>query len=237
MRRTITGLFVFACLLCAPSQAFAYTDFSSGKTGYDVSWPNCEAKISPLTPFGVVGVSGGLSFHPNLCVGQEASLFKSDLSLYTNTGYPGRPYADKYSQWPKSCSFSNDACLAYNYGFNAAKYSFNYALSHGVVSRDWWLDVETINSWANEPSTNQASIGGEANALSFYAQPTVLGVYAYPGGWQTLTGNWQNKWPAWVASNSNFRSVAQSYCRENSFNGGAVLLTQYIGQLDTDYAC
>src|SRR4051812_30549263 len=57
-------------------------------TGYDVSWPNCGATAPLGATWGVVGVTGGLSLHPNKCAVAETQWFRL-VSLYANTGYPG----------------------------------------------------------------------------------------------------------------------------------------------------
>jgi len=41
----------------------------------DVSWPNCRAKQTNLSVFGVIGVSGGLDFRDNPCLAKEATWF------------------------------------------------------------------------------------------------------------------------------------------------------------------
>jgi len=74
-----------------------YTPYS---VGYDVSWPNCTQKPPADTSWGVVGVTGGLSFKPNPCMATEATWFKQ-YALYINTGYPGRDRALRYAHTPQ----------------------------------------------------------------------------------------------------------------------------------------
>jgi hypothetical protein len=205
--------------------------------GQDISWPNCHnLKFAPSW-FGIVGVNGGLNFHVNPCLGSEASLYRNNLSLYVNTGFPGMPYDLKYQTSPLDCARSDSYCLAYNYGYNAGKYAANYALSRGVVSNNWWLDVETINSWSGDYLVNKASLIGEVNAINGSVKPTLIGYYSYPTQWTDVTGGWQNGYPSWLATNSNFKTVAENECSEYSFNSGSVFMTQYIGKIDFDLAC
>lgn len=227
-------VFLISISITGIAQALSYP---SGEVGQDISWPNCgNLKFAPAS-FGIVGVTGGLSFHPNQCVGEEASLYKSNLSLYVNTGYPGLPYTEKYSSYPYDCSSSDMNCLAYDYGYNAGKYATTYALSHGVVSNSWWLDVETVNSWSNSTSVNISSLQGEYTAIKNSLSPNIIGYYSYPAEWTTLTNNWNNGNPSWVATDSNYKSVAIKQCQGNDFTGGDTELTQYIGKLDLDLAC
>lgn len=181
--------------------------YPKGSVGQDISWPNCNSLGFKPTSFGIVGVNGGLSFHSNNCIGEEAALYRQNLSLYVNTGFPGSPRDQLFKSWPLNCSSNDEQCLAYNYGFNAGRYSVNYALEHGVVSNNWWLDVETINSWSSSASINDMSLTGEVNSIADSLNPSVIGFYSYPPEWKLLTGNSQNYLPNWVASNSNFRML------------------------------
>jgi hypothetical protein len=211
--------------------------YPSGQVGQDVSWPNCNnLKFSPAI-FGVVGVNGGLSFHPNNCVGEEASLYKNNLSLYVNTGYPGLPLALKFQHYPKDCSDSNLSCLAYNYGYNAGLYSVNYSLDHGVVSNNWWLDVELINSWDTNSYLNRMSLSGETNAIESTLKPDTIGIYSTPTQWSIITNKWKDGSSDWLATGSNFKSVAASGCKTAGFSGGKTILVQFIENVDSDLAC
>jgi hypothetical protein len=189
-----------------------------------------------IYPGQIVGATGGLSFYPNPCIGQESTLF-SNLSLYANSGYPGASYALKYKNFPLRCVASNYICLAYNYGYNSGLYAATYALDHGVVAKNWWIDVETDNSWTNTPAINIASLEGETNAIKTSTNPTLLGFYSYPADWKIITGGWRNDYPSWIATNSNFNLLAQVQCDGPSFTGGSIILAQYIKKVDTDLAC
>src|SRR5579872_686562 len=61
----------------------------------DVSWPNCKDVSPTISTWGVVGVTGGLDFHPNPCAELESTWF-AHVSLYENTGYPGTSFGLKY---------------------------------------------------------------------------------------------------------------------------------------------
>lgn len=237
MRNLVTGLVGLLFVLISTTgfaQALAYP---VGGVGQDISWPNCNNLNFTRASFGIVGVNGGLSLRSNYCIGEEASLYKSNLSLYVNTGYPGLPLALKFQNDPKQCATNDNVCLAYNYGYNAGKYAVNYSLSEGVVSNNWWLDVETVNSWDTNPMVNIASLSGEATAIRSSVEPNLIGYYTYPSEWGVLTNNWINGYPNWVATDSNYKAVAIKQCTGYGFNGGHTFLTQYIGKLDLDLAC
>jgi len=227
-------IFICSNLLISTTNALSYEKSSLGQ---DISWPNCNnLKFKPLN-FGIVGVNGGLSFHPNPCLSEEALLYRQNLSLYVNTGFPGSPYDIKFKSVPNECSIKDVNCLAYNYGFNAGKYSADYALTNGVVSNNWWLDVETDNSWSNSPSNNIYSLIGEIAAINQSLKPNLIGIYSTPAQWQVLTYNWKNYLPEWLATNSNYKYVAYSACKVKSFTGGKIILAQYIGKTDLDLVC
>jgi len=63
--------------------ASAYT---SGSTGYDISYPQCGGHY-PTGAFGIVGVNGGYPFvHYNPCLADEYN-HTTNAALYINTGY------------------------------------------------------------------------------------------------------------------------------------------------------
>jgi hypothetical protein len=214
---------------------YAQGVYQSQKIGNDVSWPNCGVASPVGSPFGVVGVTGGLVFYPNPCLFQEAHWFTS-LSLYMNTGYAGKDIAKKYASFPIQCNSLDESCLAYNFGYNAGIYAVNYAASQYVHANMWWLDVETENSWSTNTEYNRASLVGIINAIQQHTLLPIIGFYSYPSQWNSITGNWYNGYPSWTATGSDSLQAAMSYCHQ-TFNGGPTWLTQYTTRLDDDYAC
>jgi hypothetical protein len=239
MRWIVLVATVLLSLLVLSSPAHALAPYPVHATGIDVSWPdtNCLTAPPPGTAFGIVGVNGGLDFRPNHCLLQEASRFGNNYSLYLNTGYPGLPLALRYRSSPRRCQAGDQTCLAYNWGYNDVLYSLQYASRLDVHSTYWWLDVESVNSWSTYTSVNRQALHGMADALRQRTFLPVIGFYAYPGQWQTITGNWRNQAPAWAATGSSARNDALAACREPGFTGGQLVLTQYIHTLDEDYAC
>lgn len=215
---------------------YAQGGYPVQKVGNDVSWPNCSAKPPFGAPFGIVGVTGGLVYQPNPCLFLESHWFNK-LSLYMNTGYAGKEVAEKFASAPIHCRTSNEACLAYNYGYNAGVYALNYAATQYVHSNIWWLDVETENSWSTNAAFNRASLSGMVAAIQRYTLLPIIGFYSYPGQWSVITADWKNGYPNWVATGSDKYWTAISFCKGQSFNGGPTWLTQYTTRLDNDYAC
>jgi hypothetical protein len=164
----------------------------------------------------------------------EAAHF-SNLSLYMNTGWYNQS-AHINTASPLQCTASDNNCIAYNYGYNAALDALNYANSQGVRSSTWWLDVETSNTWNSDINQNRNSLQGSYNALKDNGITTV-GAYSTTAQWQTITGGWQNSWPNWGATTWSTARQAAKYCSGHQFTGGPTYLIQYSGKLDQDYAC
>jgi hypothetical protein len=206
------------------------------QTVTDVSWPNCAAVVDAGSTAGIVGVNGGLDFRPNRCLNSETKLFDS-YELYVNTGYPGTAYGKKFSDFPRSCKVTDKLCLAYNYGYNAAKYSVNYADTQLAHTFMWWLDVETSNSWTGSVAQNRAVLTGMVAGLQRYAFLPTIGFYSYPGQWSVITGNWRNGFPNWTATGTSSYQTAISFCQGQNFTGGSTWLAQYTTKLDHNYIC
>jgi len=202
----------------------------------DVSWPNCRAKQTNLSVFGVIGVSGGLDFRDNPCLAKEATWF-NHYALYINTGYPGNSGALRFQNSPRSCLATDSLCLAYNYGYAAAASAISYANSQLVSSSSWWLDVETDNSWAANYALNRYDLQGALAAIGQLTFLSSVGVYSSTYQWDSLTGSWINYLPAWVASGSASKFTAVSYCDGHSFTGGQIWLSQYTTKLDDNLIC
>ncbi|MGH7142391.1 MAG: hypothetical protein ACREF5_02915 [Candidatus Saccharimonadales bacterium] len=238
MKKLLSGFaLIMAVLIASSSLAFAQKPNVYGNTGIDMGWPNCYNSV-PRAAFGIVGVNYGEGYSQNPCLTKEASHFGNSLSLYANTGwYPLSTYNDALS--PKQCNTGDENCLAYNYGYNAGLYALNYARSQGISSSQWWLDVETGNTWSSSPVQNQNSLQGEYDALSANGA-TTIGVYSTTIQWDSITGNWLNNWPSWGATTWTSPRQAETYCTGHEFTGGPSYLMQYksrSSRLDQDVSC
>ena len=232
-RSYLVLILVFLGIIIAVSSSNSLLDVPKN-TVTDLSWPNCDN--TSVAYDGIIGVNGGLDFHPNPCLYNESKLFNT-YTLYINTGYPGINYGRKFSSFPLQCDQNNYLCLAYNYGYNAAKYSITYASSQSVHAFTWWLDVENSNSWTDNVLQNRASLTGMVDALKKYTLLPTIGFYSYPGQWDSITGNWRNGFPVWVATGSTKLSDAILFCKNENFTGGDTWLSQYTSGLDHNYVC
>ncbi|HEY4964675.1 MAG TPA: hypothetical protein VIH90_08365 [Candidatus Saccharimonadales bacterium] len=222
-----------AAIVLFGGSVFAQGIYVSGAVGSDISWPNCNSKITS-SAFGIVGVTDGLGYSTSPCLAKEAANYKN-LSLYVNTGWDSSS-SHINSASPHICAVGDNNCLAYNYGYNAGLYAYNAASSIGAHSSTWWLDIETTNTWSNNAVQNQNSLQGEHDALAASGAITV-GAYSTTAQWNSITGTWLNNWPSWGATTWKTASQAKTYCTGHQFTGGATWLIQFSGKTDQDYAC
>jgi hypothetical protein len=225
---TVSAIVIFSGVVAAQ------TPYMSGAVGSDVSFPNCNERLSPLGSFGVVGVTDGLGYSTNPCISSEASNYTSP-SLYANSGWDSSS-SHINSTYPKMCAQGDENCLAYNYGYNAGIYAYDAAATAGVSSPNWWIDVETGNTWSTNTTQNQNSLQGEYDALMASGAVNV-GAYSTTAQWDSITGSWQNDWPGWGATTVRTAKQAATYCTGHQFTGGPTWLIQFSGNIDQDYAC
>jgi hypothetical protein len=131
------------------------------------------------------------------------------------------------------------------------------SVSGNASSYQWWLDVETANTWqsgsANALAMNDAVLEGMLQYLKSLSV-TVVGIYASSGGWQTITGgqstiesNWTaagnpapsplHAVPDWLPGATS-QSGAISNCSTTSFTGGRIDLAQWVqNSLDYNQSC
>src|SRR5262249_36206621 len=103
---------------------------------------------------------------------------------------------------------------------------------------EWWLDVESANSWETNTVNNVSELQGEVAFLQSQNVASV-GFYANAGDWKTLTGNTTtfSSSPSWRAGAGN-RATAASYCGTTGITGGQIKYSQYAsGGFDADVRC
>ena len=222
--------------------------------GYDISYPQCGAAFPANPLFAIVGVNGGRVFSQNPCLAAEIAWGGGAAAeLYANTGNPGPALS---SFWPKGqtsplvCDAANPdtADCAYDYGWNAAQHSFQTAqaayaslgITSGPAAIAWWLDVETSNSWRDDPGLNVAALQGEFDFLRS-AGVGQVGFYSTTSQWTTITGATKvfSPVPSWGAGAPSEKG-ARSLCSTTttSFTGGRLAMVQYIYQgFDANVRC
>ena len=186
--------------------------YPSGSSGYDVSWPQCQARGSTLTKslpntatFAVVGVNDGTIAGFNSCFSSEVAWAGQGLSVYIILQpAPTTNRAPFEMSGPKSsCAATNQQCAAYNWGYNYAEADLSFVGGQGVQPRIWWLDVETAEGWdtsaAAQPA-NAAVVQGALDALT--AAGKKAGIYCTWYQWGQITGSTCHRrqcrsgWPA-----------------------------------------
>jgi hypothetical protein len=232
--------------------------------GYDISYPQCNGTFPSGGAFGIAGVNGGKPYGANPCLGtgdgpSELSWAGMNAELYANTADPGPALS---SHWPngqtspKQCNTaanpgSDTPECHYDYGWNAAADSYQDAVAAYIslgwatagatrtpVANQWWLDVETANSWTSTASLNVQALQGEVDYLESVGAAGV-GFYSSTSDWQTITAGTSTfaSLPTWLAGASSLGD-AQSRCGGSGFTGGGVALAQYpSGGFDADYRC
>jgi hypothetical protein len=217
-----------------------------GAVGWDISWPQCGRSYPSAGAFGIVGVTDGRPFTGNACLKSEyatAAATPGGAGFYLNTANPG-PAATSVAWYSlkapdASCAPGHDAACAYNYGFQGAANAVAYAQAQTGHSSGttWWLDVETGNSWSpTDIGANMASIRGSVDYLQ--SRPGVLvGVYSTHYQWGQITGGAALGLANWVAGAANVADASARCSPAWSATGGPVVLTQFFGAFDGNYAC
>jgi hypothetical protein len=220
-----------------------------------------------------VGVNGGRAFTKNPCLTRQlrwAKRLAGPPAFYANTGNPGPKKSSHWplgQTWPRECSRSdpNSVGCSYDYGWNAGWQSYTTATDaaqqlhrvdrvnarHRAANVDWWLDVETMNSWQTiagaatraAKERDVATLNGEIDALRMAGVDRV-GVYSTSLQWLAITGGTKidksrfQGAPQWLAG-YNSRAHALAGCNVPGFTGGPVVMTQYLGKdgFDANIVC
>jgi hypothetical protein len=244
-------------------------DISPG-TGYDVSHPQCGVSLPTGAAFVVIGVNAGRVFTTNPCLDEQTTWAYDSVttpSYYANTANPGPLLSDHWPSgqtFPRACDATypeNDSAgCSYDYGWTAAQDSYNdawystlatYGEAAAKPNGDWWLDVETSNSWqtlqAGPTSPEQAQLNASAALegavayLSTVAGVRQVGFYSSPAQWDQITGGTGDRfaaYPVWLAGAGD-RASALAHCDPSqSFTSGAVAMAQYReGEFDANVRC
>ena len=86
-------------------------------------------------------------------------------------------------------------------GYDAGIQAFKDAQAAGVnTSVGWWLDVEGAGQyWTSSTAQNAQTVLGAIDALHNTEGVADVGIYASPGTWNTIVGNYQPSVPYWMA--------------------------------------
>jgi len=220
--------------------SFVGSSYPSGSYGYDVSVYQCGNSPTGDHQIGIVQVDGSSSGDANPCLAQEAAWAGGGLNLYTFLTY-------QTSATPEpGCLVNGSYDQACNAGYQAGIAAFDDAQAAGVnTGVSWWLDVESSGNWSGDPNENAALVQGALNALHETEGIADVGIYASPGVWNGIVGNYQPDVPFWMADYLSNPSGPGSCADIAHWQGNGALLpsgplevVQYdSAQFDEDYAC
>jgi hypothetical protein len=254
-------------MLLIPGMAAAKLAPVTG-SGVDVSYPQCGQALPGSEPFWIVGVNGGNAKSSNACFSDQwawatkhatnALSSQPPLSLYVNTGNPGE-VLPPVATWPLgpvagdpygSCGGGNDAACSWAYGYNRAEQDILNAdaVAGNLTAMQWWLDVETVNSWSSNLANNRADLEGMVYAFKQVSPKGLVGLYSSSSMWAAIVGKVPlsdgSGLPSTLYNLNEWRpgatnlQQAQTNCGLPAFaGGGRVILTQYGSGLDQDYRC
>ena len=111
------------------------------------------------------------------------------------------------------------------------------------TSVTWWLDVE-VGFWSGSTTENALFVQGALNALHLTEGIANVGIYASPGNWNGIVGNFQPDVPYWMAdylANPSGPASCADYSRwtaQEHLPTGPLLIVQYnSATYDEDYSC
>ncbi len=274
-RRPISRIAALVALTIVVTAAPAASASNGPRVARDISFPQCGGPLPRLQSgsLGVLGTNNGTAFTRNPCLTQELAWAKrlpNAPAFYANTGNPGPSLAKHWpigQTSPKVCSAAdpNSVGCSYDYGWNAGWQSYSSAtdaaqrLHH--IGRDealrraanveWWLDIETMNSWLaidgspvrSAQLRDTATIVGEIDVLHF-AGVARVGIYSTPYQWNLITGGSRvtagqlGPTAQWLAGYDS-KSAAIAGCSDPGFLPGPVHMTQYFASdgFDADIVC
>jgi hypothetical protein len=218
--------------------SFTGGTYPKGAYGFDISTYQCSSFPSGLHQIGIVQVDGSSSGNTNPCLAQEAAWAGGGLNLYTYLTYGTSATNEPGCNQDTSC----------NAGYQAGISAYADATNAGAGSTTipWWLDVESADAgWSGNLSENALFVQGAINALHESEGIPDVGIYASPGVWNQIVGDYTPSVPYWMAdylaSPSGPGSCADYQNWVTNHNAqlpGPPEIVQYnSSQYDEDYAC
>ncbi len=218
--------------------AFTGGTYPSGAYGFDISKYQCSSFPTGAHAIGIVQVDGSSSGNTNPCLAQEAAWAGGGLNLYTYLTYTTSTTNEPGCNGDTSC----------NAGYEAALFAYTDAQNAGAGSTSipWWLDVETAGAnWSGDFNENARFVQGALNALHESEGIPDVGIYASPGVWNNIVGNYQPDVPYWMADYlsppsgpSSCADITTWQSRGKLLPSGPLEIVQYDSeQYDMDYAC
>ena len=188
---------------------------------------------------GIVEVDGSSMGNTNTCLPAEFAWAGGGLNLYT--------YLTYWTSTTNEPGCNGD--VACNAGYQAGIHAYNDAANAGGGSTTipWWLDVETQSAnWSGNTGRERQFVQGALNALHETEGIAYVGIYASPGVWNGIVGNYPPAVPYWMADYLSSPSGPGS-CADYQLGGGPWVRSSPPGrsrsssttapQYDDDYAC
>ncbi len=174
---------------------FTGSAYLSGSFGYDVSNYQCSDQPSQPHAFELVEAVGASFGTTNPCLAAEAAQAGAGLNLYAFLTFTTAP-----SSRDPACA-ATASPTACNAGFDAAVQAYEQAAAAGInTAVPWWLDVEGATTfWSTDTAANASLVQGAIDGLRSEGLNSV-GIYASPGVWNSIVGDYQPAVPYWAAS-------------------------------------
>ncbi|WP_246669931.1 FG-GAP-like repeat-containing protein [Arthrobacter zhaoguopingii] len=219
-----------------------------------MSWPQCPSSVGgfglPLPPvstqFVIIGLTKGLPFTENPCLASQVNWARSNNKKthgYAMAAFPTAAQLSTYGARGPWTATTRAAQLS-NVGYAEAKFAVASMSRVGFRPPVVWIDVEPrpAQPWptntAAQQRDNRLIIEGLMRGLR--DSGFSYGLYSYTAGWADITGSWRLPGvPVWAtAGRLDYPGEALDRCRQPSFSGGRVYLSQwYDDTRDYDLTC
>ena len=227
-------LAVCGVLLSPTTSAQAEGPIVPGSYGYDISYPQCPSK-TPAGSFGfaIIGVNNGRAMTQNPCFTSQLPWARKGTAtpaVYINSNSPPSSFS------ASACAPSDGVCRSFEYGRQAATYAMGVVNRAATDINNYWLDVETANTWSSNTTENAAVLRGMIEVLSGAGK--YVGIYSTNYQFRLIAGNFSPGLDNWIPRPEAKRETAANFCRTTpSFGGGRIVMIQLWYEFDENYAC
>lgn len=223
------------------------------KYGYDISWPQCRVDEGgydlPMPPrsadFVIVGLTRGLPFTENPCLRRQVRwVRRNDIPAhaYTMAAFPTQDQVALYRSAGPWSDRTRAGRLS-NTGYAEAAFAVASLERFDIDVPTVWIDVEPrpAQPWPTGAPTERANryvIEGVMRGL--HDAGYSYGLYSYDAGWDQIVGSWRLPGVAvWAtAGRLDYPDEARDRCRQESFSGGRVKISQWYDDVrDYDRTC
>ncbi len=198
------------------------------------------------TQFVVVGLTKGLPFTENPCLGNQLTWVRTHAKPahgYTMAAFPTTSQLAAYRSSGPWSAASRAGQLS-NVGYAQASFAADSMARNSFRPAMVWIDVEPrpAQPWPTATAAaqreNRYIIEGLMRGLRDAGFS--YGLYSFANGWASITGSWHLPGvPVWAtAGRLDYPTEAQDRCVQPSFSGGRVYLSQWYDDVrDYDITC